>query len=264
MNPANSKLLANVGQGSSADVDAAVKAARGALGDWRKLSGSWAGAPHLLSRARGAETFASARRARDDGQRKVDPRDARHRHPARRAALLSPRRLGAAPRERVSRLRRRRRRRPDHSVEFSAADVGVESRAGPGRGMHDRHEAGGVHAAHRALLRRDRQRRRTSAGRAEHRHRRRSHGRRARRSPGRRQDRVHGLDRSRTNHPQGDRRARARNSRSSWAERARSSSTRTRISTASSRASSTRSGSIRGRCAAPARDCWCRRASPID
>src|SRR5437762_11434650 len=39
INPANSKLLANVGQGSSADVDAAVKAARKALGDWRQLSG---------------------------------------------------------------------------------------------------------------------------------------------------------------------------------------------------------------------------------
>ena len=54
MNPANSKLLANVGQGSSADVDAAVKAARGALGDWRKLSGH-ARARHIYALARAVQ-----------------------------------------------------------------------------------------------------------------------------------------------------------------------------------------------------------------
>ena len=43
---------------------------------------------------------------------------------------------------------------------------------------------------------------------------------------------------------------------------ARSSSSTTPISTAWSRAWSTRSGSTRGRSAAPARACWCRRASP--
>jgi aldehyde dehydrogenase (NAD+) len=54
MNPANSKLLANVGQGSAADVDAAVKAARAALGDWRKLSGH-ARARHIYSLARAVQ-----------------------------------------------------------------------------------------------------------------------------------------------------------------------------------------------------------------
>src|SRR4051794_19260156 len=38
-NPANAKVLANVGQGSKQDVDAAVRAARKALGPWRELSG---------------------------------------------------------------------------------------------------------------------------------------------------------------------------------------------------------------------------------
>src|SRR5258708_21112852 len=51
INPANSKLLASVGQGSAADVDAAVKPARKAVGDWRKLSGH-ARARHLYSPAR--------------------------------------------------------------------------------------------------------------------------------------------------------------------------------------------------------------------
>src|SRR5438309_10142999 len=54
LNPANSKLLANVGQGSTADVDAAVKAARGALGDWRKLSGH-ARARHIYALARAVQ-----------------------------------------------------------------------------------------------------------------------------------------------------------------------------------------------------------------
>ncbi len=54
INPANSKLLASVGQGSAADVDAAVKAARKALGDWRKLSGH-ARARHLYALARAVQ-----------------------------------------------------------------------------------------------------------------------------------------------------------------------------------------------------------------
>src|SRR5258708_25204647 len=53
INPANSKLLASVGQGSAADVDAAVKTARKALGDCRNLSGH-APAPHRSALARPA------------------------------------------------------------------------------------------------------------------------------------------------------------------------------------------------------------------
>ena len=53
-NPANAKVLAHVAQGSSKDVDAAVAAARGALGDWRKLSGH-ARARHIYALARAVQ-----------------------------------------------------------------------------------------------------------------------------------------------------------------------------------------------------------------
>jgi aldehyde dehydrogenase (NAD+) len=51
INPANSKVLARVAQGSKADVDTAVKAARKALPAWQKLSGH-ARARHLYALAR--------------------------------------------------------------------------------------------------------------------------------------------------------------------------------------------------------------------
>ena len=72
---------------------------------------------------------------------------------------------------------------------------------------------------------------------------------------GRRQDRLHRLDRGRARHPQGDRGHAASGCRSSWAASRRSSSSTTPISTAPSRAWSTRSGSTRARSAAPARGC---------
>ena len=106
--------------------------ARGAA----RVEGARAARPRALpvrARARRAEALAPARRAREHGQRQVDSRDARHRRSARRAALLSSRRLGAAARRGVRRLRGDRRRRPDHSVELPAADAGVEDRAGARR-----------------------------------------------------------------------------------------------------------------------------------
>src|SRR3954471_8294590 len=54
MNPATTKLLANVGDGSKQDVDAAVRAARKALGPWRALSGH-ARARHLYALARAVQ-----------------------------------------------------------------------------------------------------------------------------------------------------------------------------------------------------------------
>ena len=99
-----------------------------------------------------------------------------------------------------------------------------------------------------------------AAGRGQHRHRRRR-DRRGDRQPSRhRQDRLHRLDRGRPHHPQGHRRHAARSCRSSWAASRPSSSSTTPISTAPSKAWSTRSGSTRARSAAPARACWCRRA----
>ena len=160
IDPSTGAALARVSQGTKADVDAAVAAARTALPAWRGSRRPRARAPPVRARARGAEALAPARRAREHGQRQVDSRDARPRHPARRAALLPSRRLGAAARERVRRIHVGRRHRPDHSVELPAADAGVEGRAGARGGEHGRAQAGGVHAAHRAAVRRDRARRR--------------------------------------------------------------------------------------------------------
>ena len=129
-------------------------------------------------------------------------------------------------------------------------------------GQHGGAEAGGIHAADRARLRRDLPRDRAAARRRQHRHRRRRDRRSARRASRRRQDRLHRLDRGRPAHPQGDRRQRARSCRSSSAASRRSSCSRTPTSTARSKAWSTRSGSTRARSAAPARGCWCRKASP--
>jgi aldehyde dehydrogenase (NAD+) len=54
INPATNKTIAKVAQGSKADVDAAVKAARKALPGWRKLSGH-ARARHLYALARAVQ-----------------------------------------------------------------------------------------------------------------------------------------------------------------------------------------------------------------
>jgi aldehyde dehydrogenase (NAD+) len=54
IDPATSKRLARVAQGTTADVDAAVKAARKALGPWRKLSGHQR-AKHLYALARAVQ-----------------------------------------------------------------------------------------------------------------------------------------------------------------------------------------------------------------
>ncbi len=217
-------------------------------------------APSLRPGAPRAEARALSRGARKRRQRQADPRIARHRHSPGRAAFLSPRRLGLADRERIPRPPPRRRLRADHSLELPAADAGVEDRAGARGGQHGRAQAGRIHAADRARLRRNLHRGRAAAGRRQHRHRRRRDRRGAGRARRRRQDRLHRLDRGRARHPQGDARARARNCRWSSAANRRSSSSRTPISTARSRASSTRSGSIRGRSAAPARGCWPPRA----
>src|SRR5262245_58638201 len=54
INPATAKTLAHVAQGSTADVDAAVRAARKALGPWRKLSGHER-ARHIYALARAVQ-----------------------------------------------------------------------------------------------------------------------------------------------------------------------------------------------------------------
>ena len=115
-------------------------------------------------------------------QRQADPRDPRHRHPAGRPPFLPSRRLGAAARHASSPATRPVGVvRPDHPVEFPAADAGLEDRAGARRRQHGGAEAGRVHAADRAAVRRDLRRGRPAAGRRQHRHRRRRDRRGARR-----------------------------------------------------------------------------------
>ena len=157
----------------AADVDAAVAAARKALPKWAALSGDDARAPSLCARPPRAEARALPRGAGEHRQRQADPRIARHRRAARGAPFLSSRRLGGADRHRIPRHAAGRRLRADHSVELPAADAGLEDRAGAGGGQYGRPEAGRIHAADRARLRRNLRRGGAAAGRRQHRHRRR-------------------------------------------------------------------------------------------
>jgi aldehyde dehydrogenase (NAD+) len=77
MNPANGALLARVSQGSTADVDAAVKAARAAFPAWSKLSGHQR-ARHLYAIARHIqkrERFLSVLESMDNGKTIRESRD---------------------------------------------------------------------------------------------------------------------------------------------------------------------------------------------
>jgi aldehyde dehydrogenase (NAD+) len=77
MNPANGALLARVSQGSAADVDAAVKAARAAFPAWSKLSGHQR-ARHLYAIARHIqkrERFLSVLESMDNGKTIRESRD---------------------------------------------------------------------------------------------------------------------------------------------------------------------------------------------
>ena len=97
--PGDRQALAQVTQGIEDDVDAAVTAARKALPAWQALGGHGR-ARYLYALARMVQKHSRLFAVLEiDGQRQAHPRDARHRHPARRAPLLSPRRLGAAARD---------------------------------------------------------------------------------------------------------------------------------------------------------------------
>ena len=175
---------------------------------WSALSGYERG-KYLYAIARLVQKHcAPVRRAREHGQRQADPREPRHRHPAGRPPLLPSRRLGPAPRPRIPRHGALWRVRPDHPVEFPAADAGLEDRPGARRRQHRGAEAGRVHLADRAAVRRDRREGQAAAGRRQHRHRRGRHRRGDRRPSRYRQDRLHRLDRSRQDHPRRDRRHR--------------------------------------------------------
>ena len=173
LDPATGEVLARVAQADGTDVDAAVAAARHAQKRWATLLRTRAGALSLRHRPADPEKQPPLRGDRGARQRKADPRDPRHRRAAGRPAFLSPRRLGAADGERDARPGAGRRLRPDHPVELSAPDDGVEDRAGDRARQHRGAEAGGVHPADRDPLRRHLPDGRAAEGGGQHRHRRR-------------------------------------------------------------------------------------------
>ena len=208
-NPATGERIAGATRGATADVDAAVKAAR-------RRSGRGARSPATSGRAistrlrvtcRNASAFSPCWRSIDNGKPIRESRDidvplvARHfYHHAGWASLVD---------ERIPRLAAGRRMRPDRSMELSAVDARLEDRAGAGRREHGRAQAGLEYTPLTALafaeicveagL---------PAGRRQHHHWRRRDGLGARRARGRRQGRLHRLDRGREDDPQGDGRQR--------------------------------------------------------
>ena len=139
-------------KGNIDDMNAAVAAARKALPVWQALSGHER-ARYLYALARLVQKHArrlAVLETMDNGKPIRESRDidiplvARHfYHHAGWAQLLEsefPNYTGM------------RRRRPDDSVELSAADVCVESGSGAGGGQHGGDQAGEVHAAHRARV----------------------------------------------------------------------------------------------------------------
>ena len=153
--PSTGEKLASVAQGSAADIDAAVKAARAALPKWQALT-PHARARYLYALARQVQKHSrrlAVLETMDNGKPIRESRDidiplvARHfYHHAGWAQLLQQEFPG---------LHGLRRRRADHSVEFSAAHAGLEDRARAGHGKHRRAEARRVHAADRACIRRN-------------------------------------------------------------------------------------------------------------
>ena len=78
--PSTGDKIAEVANGNTADVDAAVEAARKALPALAGAQRPPARPLSLRPRAPGAEALAPPRRARDHGQRQAHPREPRHRH----------------------------------------------------------------------------------------------------------------------------------------------------------------------------------------
>ena len=159
--PATGQAIAAVAEADAADVDEAVKAARRAFetGPWSKTSPAdrcklmWKLADLLEEHADEIAELESL----DNGK---PIRDARNvdlpgsyeilRYMAGWATKINgvdDHRVRARRLARLHLARADRRRRPDHPVELPADDGGVEDRAGAGRGLHDRAEAGRADAA---------------------------------------------------------------------------------------------------------------------
>ena len=155
VDPSNGEKLAVAAQGSAADIDAAVKAARAALPEWSALTGH-SRAKYMYALARLVQKHSrrlAVLETMDNGKPIRESRDidiplvVRHfYHHAGWAQLLAQ--------------------------EFPAADAGLEDCSRAGDRKHRSAEAGRVHAPHRFGLCGNLSGSRIAAGRREHRHRR--------------------------------------------------------------------------------------------
>ncbi len=150
-----------------------------------------------------SEAFAAFRRPRNDGQWQANPRKPRYRHSIGGTALLSSRRMGAVTRAGISRVRRVRRCRTDHPLEFSPAHACLENRTGARYWEHGCTEACRVYAAHGAAVCGDLSGSRVACGRSKHRNWRRLYRRSPRQASGSGQDCLHRIDRGRARNSRG-------------------------------------------------------------
>ena len=150
--PVNGQLLCEIARSDANDIEARARCRarrQGSLGPHQRRRTRADPQPHR--RPHGGKPR-PARACRNLGQRQADPRDhggrraARHRSfPLLRRRHPRPGRRPLRDRPRHRRLsfpRAARRRRPDHSVELSAADGVLEAGAGAGRRQLRRAEAG--------------------------------------------------------------------------------------------------------------------------
>ena len=110
--------------------------------------GACASAVPLRAGPAGAEAFAAAGGAGDDGQWEADSREPRYRYPVGRAPFLSSCGMGAVVGAGISGLHGLRRGRSNHSLEFSAPHAGVEDCTCFGDGKYGGVEARRIHTAY--------------------------------------------------------------------------------------------------------------------
>ena len=211
VNPSTGETISEVPNGTQADVDRAVEAAKTALPEWLETTPGERAEMMLEARGRARRQHGGAGSARVPERRQAAARGA-----GRDARFLGQhpllRRRGAhARRSRSGRVHARvhvddppragRDRRPDLPVELPADDGRLEDRAGAGRGQRGRAQAvrADAHddAADGAARGGDLPRRGPERD-----HRRRRAGRRGHRAPSRR---AHGLAHRRRGHGQGGR-----------------------------------------------------------
>ena len=209
-NPATGERIARVAQGTAADVDAAVAAARKAQPSGRRCPATSARDISTRWRATCRSASASWRcsRSLDNGKPIRESRDidvplvARHfYHHAGWASLVESEFPGTQPVGVCGQI-----------IPWNFPLLMLAWKIAPALAAGNTVvlKPAEYHAADGARLRRDLRRGGAAAGRRQHRHRRRRDGRGAGRACRRRQDRLHRLDRSRPRDPQGDGRHAAR------------------------------------------------------